>query len=106
MATKRAPSAYSPTTLLPRIIPHAKWRKIENGLTQHIAALNLFLEDIYHHGRILADGVVPRKLVYRCRHFRREMRGLTIPCGIYVSICGTEGNSWPVQAWNSRRLQN
>jgi uncharacterized circularly permuted ATP-grasp superfamily protein len=52
--------------------------------------LNLFLEDIYHHGRILADGVVPRELVYSCRHFRREMRGLTVPRGIYVSICGTD----------------
>jgi uncharacterized circularly permuted ATP-grasp superfamily protein len=79
-----------PNDLLPRIIPHAEWRKIENGLTQRIAALNLFLEDIYHHGRILADGVVPRELVYSCRHFRREMRGLTVPRGIYVSICGTD----------------
>ena len=79
-----------PNDLLPRIIPHKEWRKIENGLTQRIAALNLFLEDIYHHGRILADGVVPRELVYSCRHFRREMRGLTVPRGIYVSICGSD----------------
>src|ERR1700685_598191 len=79
-----------PNDLLPRIIPHKEWQKIENGLTQRIAALNLFLEDIYHHGRILADGVVPRELVYSCRHFRREMRGLTVPRGIYVSICGSD----------------
>src|SRR5271156_3861293 len=79
-----------PNDLLPRIIPADEWRKIEKGLTQRIAALNLFLEDIYHHGRILADGVVPRELVYSCRHFRREMRGLTVPRGIYVSICGTD----------------
>jgi hypothetical protein len=79
-----------PNDLLPRIIPHQEWHKIENGLTQRIAALNLFLEDIYTHGRILADGVVPRELIYSCRHFRREMRGLTVPRGIYVSICGTD----------------
>ena len=79
-----------PNDLLPRIIRHQEWRKIESGLTQRIAALNLFLEDIYHNGRILADGVVPRELVYSCRHFRREMRGLTVPRGIYVSICGTD----------------
>ena len=79
-----------PNDLLPRIIPHAEWRKIESGLTQRIAALNLFLEDIYHRGRILADGIVPRELVYSCRHFRREMRGLTVPRGIYVSICGSD----------------
>ncbi|MGA7400389.1 MAG: circularly permuted type 2 ATP-grasp protein, partial [Candidatus Sulfotelmatobacter sp.] len=74
-----------PNDLLPRIIPHAEWRKIESGLTQRIAALNLFLEDIYHNGRILADGIVPKELVYTCRHFRREMRGLNVPRGIYVS---------------------
>src|SRR5579863_4433810 len=79
-----------PNDLLPRIIPNAEWRKIESGLTQRIAALNLFLEDIYHNGRILSDGVVPKELVYTCRHFRREMRGLNVPRGIYVSICGTD----------------
>ncbi len=79
-----------PNDLLPRIIPYNEWRKIESGLTQRIAALNLFLEDIYHRGRILADGIVPRELVYSCRHFRREMRNLTVPRGIYVSICGTD----------------
>src|SRR5258707_5501833 len=79
-----------PNDLLPRIIPNHEWRKIENGLTQRIAALNLFLEDVYHRGRILADGIVPRELVYSCRHFRREMRNLTVPRGIYVSICGTD----------------
>src|SRR6202521_2079011 len=79
-----------PNDLLPRIIPHHEWRKIESGLTQRIAALNLFLEDVYHGGKILADGIIPRELVYSCRHFRREMRGLTVPRGIYVSICGTD----------------
>jgi uncharacterized circularly permuted ATP-grasp superfamily protein len=79
-----------PNDLLPRIIPNQEWRKIESGLTQRIAALNLFLDDVYHGGRILADGIVPRELVYSCKHFRREMRNLTVPRGIYVSICGTD----------------
>jgi uncharacterized circularly permuted ATP-grasp superfamily protein len=79
-----------PNDLLPRIIPNHEWRKIESGLTQRIAALNLFLEDVYHGGKILADGIVPRELVYSCRHFRREMRNLAVPRGIYVSICGTD----------------
>jgi len=79
-----------PNDLLPRIIAGEEWRKVERGLAQRITALNLFLEDIYHEGRILAAGVVPRELVYSCRHFRREMRGLNVPRGTYVSICGTD----------------
>jgi uncharacterized circularly permuted ATP-grasp superfamily protein len=79
-----------PNDLLPRIVSGAEWQGIERGLTQRITALNLFLQDIYQRGQILADGVVPRELVYSCRHFRREMRGLSVPRGIYVSICGTD----------------
>ena len=79
-----------PNDLLPRIIPHDEWCRIEQGLKQRITALNLFLKDIYHDGRILADGVMPRELIYGCRHFRREMRGLAVPRDIYVSVCGTD----------------
>jgi uncharacterized circularly permuted ATP-grasp superfamily protein len=79
-----------PNDLLPRIIPGLEWRKVEAGLTQRTTALNLFLKDIYHDGGILAAGVVPRELVYSCRHFRREMRGLSVPRDVYVSICGTD----------------
>ncbi len=79
-----------PNDLLPRIIPHSEWATIERGLTQRITALNLFLKDIYHEGRILSDGIIPRELVYSCKHFRREMRGLNVPRDIYVSVCGTD----------------
>ena len=79
-----------PNDLLPRIVPGEEWLKIEQGLTQRITALNLFLQDIYSQGRILSDGIVPRELIYSCRHFRREMRGFPVPRGIYVSICGSD----------------
>src|SRR5579862_9826524 len=79
-----------PNDLIPRIIPDGEWSRIEKGLAQRLTALNLFLRDIYNEGRILADRVVPRELVYSCRHFRNEMRELRVPRDIYVSICGTD----------------
>jgi len=79
-----------PYDLLPRIITSTEWNRIERGLTQRITALNLFLKDIYHDGHILSEGIVPRSLIYSCRHFRREMRGLHVPHDIYVSIAGTD----------------
>ncbi|HVO57454.1 MAG TPA: circularly permuted type 2 ATP-grasp protein [Dongiaceae bacterium] len=79
-----------PNDLLPRIIPASEWARVEEGLTQRLTALNLFLRDIYHEGRILSEGVVPRELIYSCKHFRREMRGLNVPRDIYVNICGTD----------------
>jgi uncharacterized circularly permuted ATP-grasp superfamily protein len=79
-----------PYDLLPRIITSEEWQTIEQGLTQRITALNLFLKDIYHDGRILSDGVVPRWLIYSCKHFRREMRGIHVPHDIYVAVDGTD----------------
>ncbi|MEM8535648.1 MAG: circularly permuted type 2 ATP-grasp protein, partial [Chloroflexota bacterium] len=79
-----------PYDLLPRIITRSEWTTIERGLKQRITALNLFLKDIYHEGRILADGIVPRSLVYSCKHFRREMRGVQVPRDLYISVVGTD----------------
>ncbi len=79
-----------PYDLLPRIVTTSEWAHIEKGLTQRITALNLFLHDVYNEGRILADGFVPRSIVYSCQHFRREMRGLQVPRNVYIAVAGTD----------------
>lgn len=79
-----------PYDLLPRILTAAEWQQIECGLHQRIVALNHFLRDIYHDEQILRDGVIPRELVYSCRHYRREMRGIHVPRGVYTAIVGTD----------------
>ena len=79
-----------PYDLLPRLITSAEWAVVEKGLTQRIIALNLFLKDIYNEGRILKEGVVPREIVYSCKHFRRQMCGLQVPRNVYVAVCGTD----------------
>src|SRR6202789_1440867 len=79
-----------PYDLIPRIITAAEWEKVERGLTQRITALNLFLKDIYNEGRILDDGIVPREVVYSCKHYRRQMAGLQVPRNVYIAICGTD----------------
>jgi uncharacterized circularly permuted ATP-grasp superfamily protein len=79
-----------PYDLLPRIITAAEWSKVEHGLMQRITALNLFLKDIYNEGHILRDGIVPREVVFSCKHYRRQMIGLQVPRNIYIAICGTD----------------
>src|ERR1700674_4606724 len=79
-----------PNDLLPRIITAAEWETIERGLTQRITALNLFLTDVYHEARIIEEGVVPAKIVYTCKHYRREMRGIKVPRDVYVTVVGTD----------------
>ena len=79
-----------PYDLLPRIISASEWSVIEDGLKQRITALNIFLKDVYNEGRILSDRVVPRDLIYTCRHYRREMRGVRVPRDSYISVIGTD----------------
>jgi uncharacterized circularly permuted ATP-grasp superfamily protein len=79
-----------PFDLLPRIVTAHEWDTLERGLAQRLIAINLFLKDIYNEGRILAEGVVPRELVYSCRHYRREMRGVRVHRDVYVSVAGTD----------------
>lgn len=79
-----------PYDLLPRLITHSEWERIEKGLIQRITALNLFLHDVYNNGKILADGVLPREIVYSCKHFRIQMRGLQVPRNVYIAVVGTD----------------
>jgi len=79
-----------PYDVLPRLVMAAEWDKLERGLTQRITALNLFLRDVYHEGHILADGVVPADLVFSCKHYRREMRGVNAANGTYLTVVGSD----------------
>ncbi len=79
-----------PFDLLPRLVTAAEWATIERGLVQRVTALNLFLRDVYHEGRIFDAGVVPRRLVRQCRHFRREMIGVQVPHDCYLTVVGTD----------------
>jgi uncharacterized circularly permuted ATP-grasp superfamily protein len=79
-----------PYDLLPRLISGAEWDRIERGLTQRITALNHFLRDVYGEGKILNDRVVPRDMVYSCKHYRRQMCGLEVPRNIYIAVVGTD----------------
>jgi uncharacterized circularly permuted ATP-grasp superfamily protein len=79
-----------PYDLIPRIITDQEWRKVDLGLKQRIEALNLFLGDLYGSAKILRDKVVPADLIYSCKHFRREMIGVQVPRGVYISIVGSD----------------
>ena len=79
-----------PYDLLPRLIASEEWDRIERGLTQRITALNHFLRDVYGDCKILSDRVVPREMVYSCKHYRRQMCGLEVPRNVYIAVVGTD----------------
>jgi uncharacterized circularly permuted ATP-grasp superfamily protein len=79
-----------PFDLVPRIITAEEWRKIERGLDQRVRALNLFLSDIYQTGSILRQGIVPPDMVLGSRGYRREVRGMSVPLGVYTHVVGSD----------------
>ena len=79
-----------PFDCIPRILAAAEWRLLEAGVKQRVAALNLFLHDIYHGRKIIADGVIPAALVLGNANYRPEMENFPVRFGTYVHICGTD----------------
>jgi uncharacterized circularly permuted ATP-grasp superfamily protein len=79
-----------PFDIVPRIVPAAEWRMLEAGLRQRVAALNLFLHDIYHEQNILRAGIVPAERILHNAQYRPMMRGIDVPGGIYAHIAGVD----------------
>ena len=79
-----------PFDLIPRVITAEEWRTLEAGVIQRVRALNLFLYDVYHDQKILADGIVPRALVLGNAGYSQAMVGFEPPFGTYVHVCGTD----------------
>lgn len=79
-----------PFDLIPRVITPPEWQQIETGVIQRVRALNMFLYDIYHDRKILADGIVPADLVLKNQGYCQAMVGFNVPFNTYVHICGTD----------------
>jgi len=79
-----------PFDLIPRIVPHGEWTRIERGLRQRIHALNLFIDDIYHARRILRDGVIPAEVIDSAKTLRQQCVGLNPPLGVWCHVSGTD----------------
>ncbi len=68
----------------------SEWSVVERGLRQRIIALNLFLNDIYHDGKIIKDGLIPEEIIRSSKNFCPEMAGFEPPQEVYAHICGTD----------------
>ncbi len=79
-----------PFDLIPRVLSAKEWAVIEAGIKQRVAAINLFLADIYGPQNVLKDGIIPAPLVLGNPNFRQEMQGVKVNNGVYVTICGID----------------
>jgi uncharacterized circularly permuted ATP-grasp superfamily protein len=79
-----------PLDLVPRIIDPVEWQTVETGVIQRVRALEAFLDDIYGEGRILADRIIPRRLVTTSAHFHRAAFGIRPPNGVRIIVAGID----------------
>lgn len=79
-----------PFDIVPRVIAEPEWSRIEAGLKQRVQALNRFIDDIYHEGRIIQEGVFPGEVLAESKNFRPQCVGIDPPLGVWAHICGTD----------------
>lgn len=79
-----------PLDVIPRIIDAREWVRVEEGLKQRLAALNLFINDLYNERRIIRDGIFPEEVLAESRNFRAPCMGATPRFGVWAHICGTD----------------
>ena len=79
-----------PFDIIPRVIPGQEWTRVEAGLKQRVEALNLFIDDLYHDQRIVADKVFPKSVLAKSVNFRPQCVGIDPPLGIWAHICGSD----------------
>jgi uncharacterized circularly permuted ATP-grasp superfamily protein len=79
-----------PLDLVPRVITASEWSKLERGIVQRVRALEAFLADVYGEQRIVADGVLPRRLITSCEHFHRQAAGIAPPNGVRIHVAGID----------------
>lgn len=79
-----------PSDPVPRIINSQEWEYLEKGIEQRITALNMFLHDIYHEGKILKEKIIPAEKIYKNEQFQACMMNLDLPHQVYSQICGID----------------
>jgi uncharacterized circularly permuted ATP-grasp superfamily protein len=79
-----------PFDIIPRVISAQTWKRLEAGLKQRLAALNLFLDDVYGRKLILKQRAIPPETVLTSPQYLREVEGLPVPHGIHCHIAGID----------------
>ncbi len=79
-----------PLDLVPRILTPDEWTQVETGVKQRIRALEAFLADLYGPQEVLADGIVPRRLIMSSTHFHRAAAGVDPPNGVRIHVAGID----------------
>jgi uncharacterized circularly permuted ATP-grasp superfamily protein len=75
---------------VPRVIAGDEWDALAAGLAQRVRALNAFVADVYGDRRIVAEGVLPARVLETADHLEPAMAGYRPPNDVWVGIAGLD----------------
>src|SRR4051794_1390239 len=75
---------------VPRVITATEWEPVKRGLAQRVRALNAFVADVYAAQRIVAEGVIPAKVIRSADYFEPGMVGVLPPSGVWIGVAGLD----------------
>jgi uncharacterized circularly permuted ATP-grasp superfamily protein len=73
---------------VPRVIDAAEWEALAAGLAQRVRALDAWCADAYGARRIVADGVVPARVIETTETYEPGLAGVELP--LWVGIAGLD----------------
>lgn len=79
-----------PMDIIPRIIPAKEWQRLEQGLTQRVTALNMFIHDVYNEQKIIADKIFPLDIIQSSKDFLKPCLGVKPKHHVWAHICGSD----------------
>jgi len=79
-----------PFDVLPRMVSAQDWSRIRAGLEQRVRALEMFLDDVYGDGRILAEKRIPANVVLASSGYLPQVREIRPHGGVRLHVAGID----------------
>jgi uncharacterized circularly permuted ATP-grasp superfamily protein len=74
---------------VPRVLTGSEWHALEAGLAQRVRALAAFVADVYGDRRVVAEGVIPARVIESADHFEPWMCGVPV-AGPRIAVAGLD----------------
>ena len=74
---------------VPRVITAEEWEPLACGLEQRVRALDAFIADAYGERAIVAEGVVPERVLSGAEHFEPDLAEVPAP-RLHVALAGID----------------
>jgi len=75
---------------VPRAVDAGEWERVAAGLAQRVRALNAFIADVYADRRIVAEGIVPQRVLDSAENLEPTMMGVRPRDGVWIGIAGLD----------------